>query len=675
MKLRQIDMCDFRQFYGLQTLKLSQDDDKNVTLVHAENGVGKTTLLNSVYWCLFGDVTPRFEQRSQLVNFEAVAEGKNEASVEVEFEFDGIIYQASRKYDRAESLSSFSVSEIDNGSHKALAAPETFINSVIPREMAKYFFFDGEHAESFAAEQNTTAGIAIRSMLGCDLAELGIKDLREVGGAYTRQMQKLPSDATVTALQEELASKEAAQARELETLGDLRKTVEQKKEQRALIREQLRRTAGAAEIQQLRDSLEASLETVRQELADEQARLVRWIGTSAIAVVGRKMTIETSNFIEAEAAGGGIPKPYNEIFIQGLLQKEQCICCRDLKPQTTEWAAVADMLVNAGSADGTTRIIRAAARLRQLREAATEAPRELEAIQGKISEKLERRRIIEQQLEQESKKLQNYKLEEVREREASLLALEKELETLARDIWKLEQSSEDRKGKIAGLADKLRTQTSKNARHKLVMDKRDLAFAAAEHLENKLGEYEVKARGDIEGEINKILQSVARRAYRFAFEDDFTMALYMEGIDGPVPKSGGENQLMSLAFTAALVDFARARLGATDEILSPGTVAPLVLDAPIGHLDKSYRAAAAGFLPSMASQILLLLSSGHTEGGALDALRPKIGRQYILVSENRGPRDGRGDDAIVIDGVSHARSLYNQERSRVRLELVGGHDA
>ena len=145
------------------------------------------------------------------------------------------------------------------------------------------------------------------------------------------------------------------------------------------------------------------------------------------------------------------------------------------------------------------------------------------------------------------------------------------------------------------------------------------------------------------------------------------MSLHMDGVDGPIPKSGGENQLMSLAFTAALVDFARSRLGREHAILSPGTVAPLVLDAPIGYLDRSYRGATAAFLPSMAGQVLLLLSSGHTEGGVLNALAPHIGRQYVLVSENRNERGGRGEDEIVIHGVSYKRSVFNQERNQVRL--------
>ena len=54
MKLSRIKMKNFRQFYGHQEITFSDDDEQNVTVVHAENGVGKTTLLNAVLWAMYG---------------------------------------------------------------------------------------------------------------------------------------------------------------------------------------------------------------------------------------------------------------------------------------------------------------------------------------------------------------------------------------------------------------------------------------------------------------------------------------------------------------------------------------------------------------------------------------------------------------------------------------------
>lgn len=73
----------------------------------------------------------------------------------------------------------------------------------------------------------------------------------------------------------------------------------------------------------------------------------------------------------------------------------------------------------------------------------------------------------------------------------------------------------------------------------------------------------------------------------------------------------------------------------------------------------------------MAGQVVLLLSSAHTGDGVLEALRPRIGAEYVLISENRSERGGRGDDAIVLGGRRYERSLYGQEINRTRIERVG----
>ncbi|MFP3398730.1 AAA family ATPase, partial [Brevibacterium sp. SIMBA_078] len=60
MKLINLKFKNFRQFYGEQEISFSTDPNKNVTLIHAENGVGKTAFLNAIKWCLYKDTTNNF---------------------------------------------------------------------------------------------------------------------------------------------------------------------------------------------------------------------------------------------------------------------------------------------------------------------------------------------------------------------------------------------------------------------------------------------------------------------------------------------------------------------------------------------------------------------------------------------------------------------------------------
>ncbi|WP_410172373.1 AAA family ATPase, partial [Enterobacter bugandensis] len=62
MKIKRIKLVNFRQFYGNNNIiEFSTDSTYNVTLIHAENGVGKTTILNSILWCFYGKFTDDFE--------------------------------------------------------------------------------------------------------------------------------------------------------------------------------------------------------------------------------------------------------------------------------------------------------------------------------------------------------------------------------------------------------------------------------------------------------------------------------------------------------------------------------------------------------------------------------------------------------------------------------------
>lgn len=667
MKIQRIDLRDFRQFHGHEKLELAVGDERNVTLIHAENGVGKTTLLNAVYWTLFGRTTARFEQKNRLVNFEAQAKGCEEASVEVVFEFDGVRYRAVRRHRNGVTPQLTIYKDLEG---TPLKAPETFVGSVLPEGMAPYFFFDGEHAESFAGEQNRGAGAAIRSMLGCDLAEKAMQDLKDIAASYTRAAGSVKIDEKIEAQRAWLAVLEDQQETDRQALRDLEEDIQTAAEQKAIIEEQLRRTAGAQEIQKLRDELVEALGGVQKEIAGLEASLVRWVGDRAMIVVARKLAEKALDFIDEEQLNGRLPSPYNESFIRGLLTKRKCICCEDLVPETEQWNAVAALLQNAGTPGALNKVVRARARLQNIHEEAKRAPGELVKLEEDIAARLERRRTLEQRIGEEGKKLENYSIDEVRERERARALLEETIRKSSERKGSLSTAIADRQVQIDDESADIEAKVRKNERAKVIFGKRRLALDASTRLACLLAGYETQARREIEDKINEFLGETARRDYEFRFSGDFGMSLMHRDIEGPVPKSGGENQLMSLAFTAALVGFAKSRVGVEDAILTPGTVAPLVLDAPIGHLDHAYRRAVAEFLPRMSGQVVLLLSSAHTGDGVLEALRPRVGAEYVLVSENRAERGGRGDDAIDLGGRRYERSLFGQEINRTRIERV-----
>lgn len=677
MKLIKIRLVNFRQFYGDQTLTISRDDTKNVTLIHAENGVGKTTILNSVLWCFYGEVTAKFERKDQILNFQSVAEGHPSATVEVSFEHDGTAYMAQRVHrPKSRPDNTFTAFKIVNGTYIELLAPDTFIRSVVPQDMAKYFFFDGEHAEVFASETNfKKVGQAIRSMLGCDLAETAIEDLNHAVKEFNRLIGSLPGATDLAAIEERLSDLTDQQTRLKSERDDLCTDAEALQDQIDAIERSLREAEGARQIQQQRDEKVAQFKGVQDRVAGAEQAIVRWVGSKAAPVVSRKLTDETLEFIDEESLKGKIPSPYNEEFVRGLLKAERCICERDIKPESPEWRAVTKLLGDAASAVLMGRVVRARSRIGVLRDQRTDAPRVLEAEQARLAAAIDERRQLEQAIGELGAKIKDLPIEEISRREAVRQEKVRELSKTQQRKGAVELRLRQLERDIKVVQEELTREATKEKKAKPLLIRRELADKGANLLEAYLEEHERDARREIAELINTFLERTARRDYRFQFRDDFSMELTFAN-GQPVPKSGGENQLMSLAFIASLVQFSirRAGAGTNHEVLIPGTVAPLVLDSPFGQLDEKYRRDTAAFVPKTASQVVLLVSSSQGAAAVLDAIRPHIGLEYVLISENKGERGTKSSDEIVVNGRKIVTSVFNSPRTQTRIEEVANYE-
>ena len=54
MIINKLEMFNFRQYVGHQTVTFSTDKHKNVTVLVGINTSGKTTLVRAFEWCLYG---------------------------------------------------------------------------------------------------------------------------------------------------------------------------------------------------------------------------------------------------------------------------------------------------------------------------------------------------------------------------------------------------------------------------------------------------------------------------------------------------------------------------------------------------------------------------------------------------------------------------------------------
>lgn len=660
MILDEIRLTDFRCFYGETSLHFSEDTDKNVTIIYAENGVGKTTLLNALLWCFYGETTARFEKREEILNYDAKKAGRTTASVEVLFEHNDKHYIAKR-FSSISSISQrdFVVARIDDGSQITLDSPDTFINTVIPRDMASHFLFDGEHAEIFLGENNRgSIKNAVRDILGCSLIETAIEDLQAVSSQFRKQ---IPRTAATTQI-EELNKRLDTLTTQIETakvsILQLEKKREQTDQQIKDIDTKLRNTAAAKELQQSRDRLDAQLARTLKRQKEYEDEAYKWLGENGRFIVSKRITEETFSFLDEKEHRGRIPSPYNEEFVRDILEAEECICGAKLKPGSAESKKVASLLEKAANQVMRDRVSKVRGRLTSLKAERAKAPGRLIKAKTHLAEANDEFATAEAQLAEISNKLKGINFEDIAERERRREELRGELRDIDRKIGSFKTNIEDSEREKNRIDHEITDLAKQDKQTAIYGRRRNLCENIKGELEVQLISEEEHARKVLRAGIKRILEATTRKVLKLRMTDDYVISLVNS--DGTaLPKSSGENQLLGLAFTAALVEFAKVRQNAQDYRLLPGTIAPLVLDSPFGQLDEAYRSTTAEFIPKMARQVVLLVSKSQGSEDVLNALRDHLGAEYLLVRHNTEPRGERKQENRYFQGKEFKTAVFD----------------
>ena len=321
------------------------------------------------------------------------------------------------------------------------------------------------------------------------------------------------------------------------------------------------------------------------------------------------------------AYAGRIPSPYNEDFVKGLLQAEQCVCDRPLNRHRR---------VECGSGSAQERFDCRTSwtsgsrplRIEVLKESRAEAPRQLQDLARELAVLKTQEMDLELKIGEVSKKLEDHPVAEIQEREVARRELAKKLEKDKERRIRLAIENENDEKFCKQLAAEISGLSRKNDQARRLVLRRDVSQKLKDGLGALLKDRDEEgARQEIEATVNRILEATARRHYVMRIDDSFELKLFFAN-NKPAPKSSGENQLMSLAFIAALVQFAqKTNRGRGPRSSDTGDRrCPSFSILPFGQLDDQYRSDTASFVPKMAPQVVLLVSSSQGKQEVIERL-------------------------------------------------------
>lgn len=171
MLIKQIKISNFRSYYNDVTIDFDSQENKNITLISGKNGFGKTTFLTSLIWGFYGKLMSKVENKYKTEikgsggyeNFllqQFNRNQKNKTILKVEIILIDILIP-SIPCKEVKIIRSFDVDTkkenleiLIDGNQNELTRKvgyENFINDfILPRDIAKFFFFDSEKIVSLA---------------------------------------------------------------------------------------------------------------------------------------------------------------------------------------------------------------------------------------------------------------------------------------------------------------------------------------------------------------------------------------------------------------------------------------------------------------------------------------------------------------------------------------------
>jgi DNA sulfur modification protein DndD len=654
MLFQKLRIKDFRPYYA-KDLKpqeiIFSNNNKNITLIKAENGTGKTTLLEAFKWCFYGKRLT-LPNPSIFVNEKAGAEtpvGDNiDVYVEVEFKENNEIYKINRTItfkkkkneDFTKEDQSFTFWNLSTGEMLDGSPAEEKVKELLPEELN--FFFDGERLNQM--ESKTEKRNEIINVLGIKAYENAIKDLGKLKDLYSRRMA-----ASNQANQElnQLVEEEKKHEKQLEIIdGDIEKEnellktilkeIESKKAKRSELIDEI---ANSSNVGAERKILDEKKSRAKKDLDNAFIAYKKSLGKKSAVILGREIITDAYKFLDSKRKEGKIPSNIKETLIDDLIKLRKCLCGNEIGE--VELSNLLALKKDAIDEEFENHFYNVYNRIKR------DVSIKIDDIKNEIfkSKKnfLEKENDFSKASEEYASidavysKEDEVKSEILKDIEINIGDKTNQVRRIEINRGRLIQQKEEFKSKLRGIKNKIQNETKKlqdsNSSAKslkmtnYLIDSIKYLYSAKLEKENK----------DLNKKIKRIYDKVTRKGYQIELDKKFELKVYKSSNiekSNEAALSTGETKMVTLCFIGALVDLARELNNTQEEYDAGGGIYPIVLDSPYGDLDTEHKREMTETIQQLSDQIIIFASSSQWSKDVEEMMEDKVGITYELNNKN-----------------------------------------
>ena len=214
-----IELYNYGIYKGLHTVNLiDQTESKNVTLIGGMNGRGKTTILDSIFLCLYGRkaseyITGKKEAYSKLLR-DRINKSSDDKSTHIKLTMEmdddeNTIISITRSWQQNSKKIDTTLLVEKNGIEDSYLSEnwEYYVEELIPFGIAKFFFFDNEKISQIADDDAfDKIKDSIKSVMGVTTIESLCGHIEKIRKDKNSNLKKSGSDI-LTKESEELTAK------------------------------------------------------------------------------------------------------------------------------------------------------------------------------------------------------------------------------------------------------------------------------------------------------------------------------------------------------------------------------------------------------------------------------------------------------------------------------------
>jgi len=653
MILERLVLENFRQFKGRQEIVFSDNRERNVTIVHAENGFGKTTILKALLWALYGKegLKDDFEKPDRILHEGLALNAKDPnsiaATVQLTFKHGDNRYILTRRLTLAQQnidsrQTDLTLTVMQDGQTFPEPRPQQRIQTIVPNGISGFLFFNGERINYLAEERNSSQITeAIQQMLGLKLLRTTIEDLKHqsVRGRLRGEQKEATSDEK-RELIERLSSVEFLKGELEECLSQVLVNLKSLATEIDSVDKKLALNREARELQTKRIRLQNEQIELTSRRDEIVKRLSKLISDDGYVLFTSKLVNRGRSIIAQLRSENKIPARVLNSFLQELLENSKCICTRSLTEGSKEREAVECLLTIAGDQEFNNAVGSLDHAIGLLEGVAGQTEQQLRQLN---TERLEHGRELRkraEEIEEIHQILGGKKDEEVQQLEEK--RKEQQLDQAAQysEKGRIESQIESTQEEIKLLENQIRLLEDKEEAAARAQRRVDAVEDCAKILEDILEAETKDLHPILNSEIGKHFSKIIDRDYWAELTDNYTLRVrkLVTSGDGENNKeidaalSTGQRTVASLVFIASLVALANRR-SEIPTILKDlaGSSFPVVIDSPFGSL-SIFRQGVARYIPELAPQVLLLVSPEQYNGQVEAALNEsgRVGRRYYL---------------------------------------------